>query len=166
MTSHTGRVLGEDADDCYDSENPQSQAPARGAPRITSPLIPRAYQSHGESLVPIHKVDGVDNPAWSKTLSNLVRTPVSSRNGSPTTSSTTDGSSTMDDVPTNVCCLDQLKGLPPECLSGDPKRPLQHFDENGVVSKYSLNPMIYSALFVLIVEGAYTMNIYIGARQS
>ena len=85
-----------------------------------------------------------------KALNNMVRSPVSSsRHGSRAPSPTPSD----EDLPTHVATVEQLKTLPPECLSGDPVRPLQHFDENGMVYKYALNPMTYSVLFVLIVEG-------------
>lgn len=78
------------------------------------------------------------------TFSSRATTPHQSRSPSPPSS--------LDDVPSNICRTDQLDTLPEECLSGDPERPLQHFDEAGNMAKYSLNPMVYAAIFVLMVE--------------
>jgi proton-dependent oligopeptide transporter, POT family len=61
-------------------------------------------------------------------------------------------SEASDDIPNNVSTEEQLAQLPPECLSGDVVRPLQHFGEDGVVSTYSLQPMFYSVVFILVVE--------------
>jgi POT family proton-dependent oligopeptide transporter len=57
-----------------------------------------------------------------------------------------------DEIPSNVCREDQLESLPEECLSGDSDRPLRHVDEDGNVFHYSLSPMTYSVLLILIVE--------------
>jgi proton-dependent oligopeptide transporter, POT family len=64
------------------------------------------------------------------------------------------------DIPSNVCRVDQLDLLPDECLSGDPDRPLQHFDENGKVARYSLTPVTYAAIFVLLVEVMERLSFY------
>ena len=136
----------------FDTKN---LAPA--PPSVTTPLL-----SRNSSIVSVPEHSAVEDEdaataaARAKALSNLVRTPVSSRPSSRATSPTPSNFSLTsdDDVPTHVSTLEQLKGLPEECLSGDPVRPLQHFDESGVVSKYALNPMMYSVLLVLIVEGA------------
>jgi len=108
---------------------------------------------------PPAKIDNNNNNNnKSKALNNLVRSPATSRPGSRDASrapSPTPSIRSDEDLPTNVSTLEQLKRLPEECLSGDPIRPLQHFDESGVVYKYALNPMTYSVLFVLIVEGEY-----------
>ena len=60
-----------------------------------------------------------------------------------------------DAIATNVCRPEQLVHLPPECLSTlDPRRPLQHFHEDGVtVSTYALQPMMYSVFVILLMEG-------------
>jgi proton-dependent oligopeptide transporter, POT family len=64
----------------------------------------------------------------------------------------TDG--TDDEIPTNVSTVEQLALLPPECLSADPLRPLQHFHEDSVtVTTYALQPMLYSVAFILLTEG-------------
>lgn len=55
------------------------------------------------------------------------------------------------DLPTNVCTVAQLALLPPECRSGDARRPLRHVDDRGAVSHYALNPWPTIAL-VLAVE--------------
>jgi hypothetical protein len=71
-----------------------------------------------------------------------------------TTGSSSSPSQQEDDVlPTNVSEPNQLKDLPEECLSGDPIRPLQHFDEDDKVCTYALNPMVYSVFVILLMEG-------------
>ena len=57
-----------------------------------------------------------------------------------------------DNLPNNVCEPAQLALLPDVCLSGHKKRPLRHVNEQGLVSTYSLNPMTYSVIFILLVE--------------
>jgi POT family proton-dependent oligopeptide transporter len=63
-------------------------------------------------------------------------------------------SNTMDEdnLPSNICEESQLALLPDVCLSGNKQRPLRHVNEQGLVSTYSLNPMMYSVIFILIVE--------------
>lgn len=137
----------------------------------TSPLLPRTWSMQSvpeDKNVPpaistSNIIDFNISNKQSKALNNLVRSPATSRPGSrdgsrapsptPSLARSDTGGAGDADLPTNVSTLEQLQGLPEECLSGDPVRPLQHFDESGVVSKYALNPMTYSVLFVLIVEG-------------
>lgn len=57
-----------------------------------------------------------------------------------------------DELPTNVETTQQLKLLPEECLSGDEQRPLRHVDDQGNVYFYSLKPMQYSVVLILMVE--------------
>ena len=57
-----------------------------------------------------------------------------------------------DDLPSNVSEEDQLSILPEECLSNDNERPLRHVDDLGNVYHYALQPMMYSVIFILIVE--------------
>lgn len=57
-----------------------------------------------------------------------------------------------DELPNNVSTEEQLEYLPDECLSGDPVRPLRHVDESEEESFYSLTPMTYSVIFILLVE--------------
>lgn len=61
-----------------------------------------------------------------------------------------------DELPNNVSRIEQLDALPRVCLNQNPKtkkdRPLRHVDENGNVSTYSLSPMTYSVIFILLVE--------------
>ena len=57
-----------------------------------------------------------------------------------------------EELPTNVSKPQQLDKLPQECLSGDSSRPLQHCDDKGTISRYALNPMTYSVVFILSVE--------------
>lgn len=57
-----------------------------------------------------------------------------------------------DELPTNICQSRQLDVVPKECLSGDQERPLMHVDVSGHKSLYSLQPMKYSVMFILIVE--------------
>ena len=47
---------------------------------------------------------------------------------------------------------EQLKLLPPECISGDKDRPLRHVDEWDEVSHHALQPMFYSVIYILMVE--------------
>ena len=57
-----------------------------------------------------------------------------------------------DTLPTNVCNVKQLSTLPDICLSGDSQRPLKHVTEKGEIFNYSLKPMMYSVVFILMVE--------------
>lgn len=57
-----------------------------------------------------------------------------------------------DDLPSNVSEESQLAVLPQECLSGDKERPLRHVDDMGFAYWYSLSPMKYSVIFILMVE--------------
>ncbi|KAL3912672.1 MAG: hypothetical protein SGILL_006790, partial [Bacillariaceae sp.] len=55
-------------------------------------------------------------------------------------------------LPNNVSTEAQLALLPDVCLSGNAQRPLRHVSEQGLVSTYSLRPMTYSVIFILLVE--------------
>jgi len=140
-----------------DDENPLAAALTESSALLSRTSSIASVPEGGVVPPPTEKYEETAAEARAKALSNLVRTPVSSRpgsrSGSPTPSALSSTAANDDDVPTNVSTLEQLKGLPEECLSGDPIRPLQHFDEGGDVFKYALNPMTYSVLFVLIVEG-------------
>ncbi len=70
-----------------------------------------------------------------------------------------------DDLPTNVSEESQLSSLPQECLAFSEKdnnsaeddlsrreRPLRHVDDTGNEFFYSLKPMKYSVVFILLVE--------------
>ena len=57
-----------------------------------------------------------------------------------------------DDLPTNIHQESQLSSLPEECLSDDKERPLRHVDDLGNSYKYSLSPMLYSVINILMVE--------------
>lgn len=57
-----------------------------------------------------------------------------------------------DNLPTNIHQESQLKELPEECLSGSIDRPLRHVDDLGHVYHYSLSPMTYSVINILMVE--------------
>jgi proton-dependent oligopeptide transporter, POT family len=57
-----------------------------------------------------------------------------------------------EDLPTSVNSEEQLEGLPPECRSDNPHRPLRHVDDRGYEYTYSLQPMLYSVGFILVVE--------------
>jgi proton-dependent oligopeptide transporter, POT family len=58
-----------------------------------------------------------------------------------------------EDLPSRVDSVEQLKDLPPECLSHkDPRRPLRHVDDQHVESTYSLTPTSYSVALILVVE--------------
>jgi dipeptide/tripeptide permease len=75
--------------------------------------------------------------------------PSSSRAPSRSPSTMSEGS---DELPNNVSNEEQLDLLPSECLSGNLIRPLQHYTEDGDVTTYSLRPMTYSVIFILLVE--------------
>jgi len=45
-----------------------------------------------------------------------------------------------------------LAGVPKEFLSGNPNRPLLHIDEDGSHYEYSLKPLRYSVMFILVIE--------------
>jgi POT family proton-dependent oligopeptide transporter len=55
-------------------------------------------------------------------------------------------------IPNNVDSKEQLKLLPPEFLSGNEARPLQHIDDKEERLEYALKPMAYSVIFILLVE--------------
>ena len=57
-----------------------------------------------------------------------------------------------DELPTNVCDESQLSSLPEVCLSGEKQRPIRHVTENGEEFNYSLRPMLFSVMFVLMIE--------------
>lgn len=46
----------------------------------------------------------------------------------------------------------QLASVPDKFLSNDPKRPLQYMDDDGSVYTYSLRPLFYSVVFILLIE--------------
>lgn len=46
----------------------------------------------------------------------------------------------------------QLASVPDKFLSNDPKRPLQYKDDDGSVYTYSLRPLFYSVVFILLIE--------------
>jgi POT family proton-dependent oligopeptide transporter len=69
------------------------------------------------------------------------------------------------DLPTNVTTLEQLDELPDDLKSGNPLKPLQHIDEGAMddddsedvseayyTYQYSLQPMTYAVIFILVVE--------------
>ena len=84
----------------------------------------------------------------------FVRSPAGSRPSSRPTSrsSSPSRSESSEELPTNISKPHQLNSLPDECLSGMRDRPLQHFDEHGTTTQYSLNPMAYSVFFILVIE--------------
>jgi dipeptide/tripeptide permease len=57
-----------------------------------------------------------------------------------------------ENIPNNVSTREQLKLLPPEFLSGNKQRPIQHIDDKNEVLQYSLTPMVFSVIFILSVE--------------
>ena len=57
-----------------------------------------------------------------------------------------------DELPCNVDDAAMLDQLPDECLSGDPKRPLRHVDDQGYESHYALQPLFYCVVLILAVE--------------
>lgn len=92
------------------------------------------------------------------TTTNNMRSPTSSRPSSRAASPMTSRapsptfSDMSDELPNNVSTEEQLKLLPAECLSGDTERPLRHIDEMGLSSHHALQPMVYSVIFILLVE--------------
>jgi POT family proton-dependent oligopeptide transporter len=79
-----------------------------------------------------------------------------------------------DDLPTNVCTVEQLDQLPSVCLNENietkDERPLRHVDDLGNEFFYSLTPLQYSVSFILSVELLerfsyyslmYTMTLYL-----
>jgi hypothetical protein len=108
------------------------------------------------NINPARNGNGGGTPRTPLTMSrknSMNSSPFASRSQSPTT---TDSS----EIPSNVCRVEQLDLLPDECLSGDPDRPLRHFDENGNSARYSLNPVAYAAIFVLLVEVMERLSFY------
>jgi len=65
-----------------------------------------------------------------------------------------------EDYPKNVHSEEQLKDLPEFFLSNNPKEPLQNVDDKGNVFTYSLHPMTYSAMFILLIEGLERFSYY------
>ena len=98
-------------------------------------------------------------PPRSPSTSSLLfasSSPAASITASPSLSRRNSSSNYADDeIPTNVCTVEQWARLPPECRSSlDPRRPLQHFHEDGVtISTYALQPMLYSVALILLTEG-------------
>eukprot|EP00529_Nitzschia_sp_RCC80_P009382 CAMPEP_0113455026 /NCGR_PEP_ID=MMETSP0014_2-20120614/8165_1 /TAXON_ID=2857 /ORGANISM="Nitzschia sp." /LENGTH=775 /DNA_ID=CAMNT_0000346447 /DNA_START=122 /DNA_END=2449 /DNA_ORIENTATION=- /assembly_acc=CAM_ASM_000159 len=79
--------------------------------------------------------------------------PLLSRQNSEETALTAASSSAEGELPNNVSTEAQLTQLPDVCLNKKNKhRPLRHVDELGRVSTYSLKPMYYSVIFILLVE--------------
>jgi POT family proton-dependent oligopeptide transporter len=114
--------------------------PPRRAPRSveSSPLAPRGSPAvHSASSSP--EYGNLRKPA------QLIASPSSTV--SMSTSTTSD-----EDLPSNVSTEAQLATIPDVCLSGNKKRPLRHVNEKGDVSTYSLQPMFYSVIFILLVE--------------
>ena len=56
------------------------------------------------------------------------------------------------ELPSNVDSEEQLLSVPGEYLSGDPFRPLLSRDEDGNEYKHVLRPMLFSVVFILLVE--------------
>lgn len=75
---------------------------------------------------------------------------------SPSNNSTVSMSTNSDvsdgDLPNNISTEAQLTTIPDVCLSGNKQRPLRHVNERGDVSTYSLRPMFFSVIFILLVE--------------
>lgn len=88
--------------------------------------------------------DGIKGPLLSRHNSDA----------STATGTTISASSSLDgELPNNVSTEAQLIGLPDVCVSSKHKdRPLRHVDEAGQVSTYALRPMLYSVIFILLVE--------------
>lgn len=58
----------------------------------------------------------------------------------------------FENIPNNIGTMEQAKLLPPEFLSGNKERPLQHIDDREDVLTYALKPMVYSVVIILFVE--------------
>lgn len=71
---------------------------------------------------------------------------------SPTSTASFTVTTIDDDLPTNISSEEQLVQVPEECLSGNKLRPLRHVTEDGQVYTYTLQPMFYSVIFILLVE--------------
>jgi dipeptide/tripeptide permease len=57
------------------------------------------------------------------------------------------------DLPSNVSTQEQLESLPKNMKSGNPVKPLQYIDDvTGEILHYSLQPMMYSVIFILAIE--------------
>jgi len=56
------------------------------------------------------------------------------------------------DLPDNIHKAEQLNSLPPELLSGHPRRPLAFTDDRGDTYRYHLTPLHYSVISILMVE--------------
>lgn len=62
-------------------------------------------------------------------------------------------STDLDKTPSNdFQSRDALNDISDEYLGGNPNRPLQYVDATGNKYEYSLSPMLYSAIFILMVE--------------
>ena len=99
---------------------------SRPPPSPAASLLSRANSDASDNEIQLVEVSGLLAKAWEKPVE--------------------------EELPTDVCTTDQLKGLPPECLSGDPRYPLRHEDEEQNEYTYHLTPMFYSVIFILIVE--------------
>jgi len=56
------------------------------------------------------------------------------------------------DLDGNVGTEAQLASVPDKFLSSDSKRPLRYIDDDGSVYTYSLRPLFYSVIFILLIE--------------
>jgi dipeptide/tripeptide permease len=65
-----------------------------------------------------------------------------------------------DDLPSNVSTLEQLELVPSYYRSKDPRKPLQLTDKDNTNYSYALKPMIYSVIFILIVEALERFSYY------
>ena len=112
----------------------------RQASGETAPDLPRTVPGP-----PSTKPPAVNDENNFKTLL-AVSSPAASRNVSRA------NSELSDELPNNVSKREQLSLLPEECLSQDDERPLRHVDEMDHVTKYALSPMLYSVIYILLVE--------------
>lgn len=56
-------------------------------------------------------------------------------------------------LPNNISNEEDLAFVPAEYINDeDPKRPLKFTDKDGSVYKFALKPLVYSVLFILLVE--------------
>lgn len=65
------------------------------------------------------------------------------------------------ELPIDVHTKEQLELVPEKYLSDNPIRPLKMVDEKtGETFTYSLNPMLYSAICILVIEGLERLSYY------
>ena len=178
----SGSFLETDARTPFTTEHHPSFGSNESAPRAPSPWLTQqspptfsamsmtSFHKENASSVPppppssnpllgsMSSSGGTPTSQQAKQFRAIARSPASSRPGSKPSSRQSSRapsptcSEVSDELPNNVSSEEQLRLLPSECLSEDPDRPLRHVDESGRVTTYSLQPMWYSVIFILVVE--------------